>query len=64
MNIFVPILATVTSIDKNYLQNAKNRRANVVKLVKKQTNEHFRPYLGNNTFVRLKVTSKVLKIEH
>ena len=42
---------------------AKNITENAVKQVLKPANERFRPYLGNGTFDRLKINSKVPKIE-
>ena len=49
---------------QNNLQNVKRRTENAVKPVSKPENEHFCPYLTKGTFNRLKITSKVLKLEH
>ena len=48
---------------QNNLQSDKNKTANAVKPILKLANECFRQYLGNITLNRLKITSKVLKIE-
>ena len=48
---------------QNSLQSTKNLIANAVKPVSNPANEHFGMYLSSDTFDRLKITSKVLKIE-
>ena len=48
---------------QNNLKSAKIRTANAVNPVLKPVNERFCLYLGSGTFDRLKITSKVLKIE-
>ena len=64
MNIFACILEPYLKSTQNNPQSTKIRTANAIKPVKKLANERFCPYLGNGTFDRLKITSKVLKIKH
>ena len=47
---------------QNNFQSVKNK-TNVVKPVSKKANECFFLYFSNDTFGRLKITSKVLKIK-